>query len=113
MASSITLPLTPEVKILGLSSEAGRAVFVYADGKRTDEQQKDERGRPVFRHKVLIQLSADGDAEEAAAVLDSETPLGVLTPVVLDSTARVTVRPADQYSLALRVSGSLAKKSAA
>jgi len=109
-SSSITFSLPQDVRVLGLSAEPGRAVFIYENGSRTDQQRRSESGRPLFKHKVLVQLAPTSDAEEAALLLDSEDPLGVLTQLALDSATKITVRPADQYALALSISGSLAKK---
>lgn len=49
MASQVTLGLTPAVKILGLSSEKGRDVFVYKIKEKSDERVKPARGNPVYR----------------------------------------------------------------
>lgn len=105
MASQVTLGLTPAVKVLGLSSEEGRDVFVYRNKEKTEERVKSARGNPVWRHKVLVQISEQSDAIEASALLETPDPIGVLSPVSLEPGATITIAQGRDFDLRISVEG--------
>ena len=106
--NTLSLNLPANARILGQSSEQGKPVFEYKDGKRTDAPRLHPlTNRPLFRHSVSAKLS-DTQAGECVLLLDSEAPVGVHEDVKLAPGAVVSVRPEDQFSLALTIVGSLA-----
>lgn len=112
MAASVTLGLTPGVKLIGVSSDSGRDVFVWKDKKVTDEPVRNDKGMKVYRHKILLHLSPESDVVEATAMLESPEPLGVMNPISLEQGAKITISQGKDFDLRISVSGALAKRSA-
>ena len=110
MASNLTLPgdALKSMSLLSISAEAPRPVFEYVNGARSDKQRLSEvTGRPLFRFKALLKLSAT-TAEEVSLLLDSDSPLPLLQEIPLDFGRSVLgVRPEDQFGLVLTITGTL------
>ncbi|MEZ3160455.1 hypothetical protein AB1K54_07880 [Microbacterium sp. BWT-B31] len=110
MANNLAIPMDAlkGTSLLSLSAEPPRQVFLYEDKKRTDKPRLSEvTGRPLFRFKGLLKLSAT-TAEEVSLLLDSDAPLPLLQEIPLDFGRSVLgVRPEDEFSLILTVTGTL------
>lgn len=107
MAASITFPLTAGSELFGLNNDEGRPVYVYENNERTEKPRTDEAGRPLYRFKALLKYSGDA-AEEVSLFVPTQAPLGVMKPVRLEPSASLSIRPANEYGLALTVTGVIA-----
>lgn len=69
MANSVNLALE-QVEVIPVES-TGREVFVYADGKRTEQKRVNALGQPLYRFGGVIVV---GDSEVEASVLSPVGP---------------------------------------
>lgn len=115
MASNITVPLLAGAEVLALNADTPRVQYAYVDGKRSDTPKLHPiSGGKAYRVRALLKLSADV-AEEIALVIDDDAPLGgALRPVRIDtSTATLSIRPEDAFSLIFTVHATLLREKGA
>lgn len=108
--NKMSFSLTDQHQVIGMNDDAGREVFEYEGGSKTDRRRKDALGRELFRFDALISGLSESGVVPVTLFLTNGEPLGQMAPVPMVPGASGVVRPDSAFELTASVTGARAEK---
>ncbi|MGO1573872.1 hypothetical protein [Agrococcus casei] len=106
----MSFTLTEAHRVIGMNEDAGKEVWEYEGGNRTDRRKKDALGRDLFRFDALISGLSESGVVPITLFLTTGEPLGQMTEVPMAAGASGIVRPDSAFELVASVTGVRAEK---